>query len=108
MVITPLNKYGAKSRCREISCIADINYDCPEDLVVRYEEVPIGCRSACDVFETDEYCCKGDHNSTDTCKPSQYSKIFKQRCPQAQSFKFDNINSVFSCQTHNYLITFSQ
>ncbi|GAB4847981.1 hypothetical protein Ancab_039401 [Ancistrocladus abbreviatus] len=37
-----------------------------------------------------EYCCTGDHSAVETCASTNYSQIFKQQCPKASSYAFDD------------------
>ena len=66
----------------------------------------VGCKSACLAFDTYEYCCKGQYDSPDTCKPTSYSKMFKDACPQAYSYAYDDKSSTFTCVGANYDITY--
>ncbi|KAL7096767.1 hypothetical protein ACP275_10G100200 [Erythranthe tilingii] len=94
--------------CQTLTCAANINSDCPDAFVVRcLNGVVVGCKSACTAFNQPEYCCTGDFGSSDTCKPTNYSKLFKKQCPQAYSYAFDDRTSTFTCPTGaNYLITY--
>ncbi|KAH0876132.1 hypothetical protein HID58_073494 [Brassica napus] len=66
----------------------------------------ISCRSACDVFDTDEYCCRGVYGNPSTCRPTHYSKIFKKACPTAYSYAYDDPTSIFTCSGSDYVISF--
>ncbi|XP_022143965.1 thaumatin-like protein 1 [Momordica charantia] len=57
----------------------------------------IACKSACIAFEKPEFCCSGDHNKPETCPPTNYSTIFKNQCPQAYSYAYDDETSTFIC-----------
>ncbi|MBO8631238.1 Thaumatin pathogenesis-related protein, partial [Staphylococcus aureus] len=65
-----------------------------------------GCKSACAAFGTDEYCCKGVSNDPNKCKPTNYSMIFKNACPLAYSYAYNDGSSTFTCTGANYLLTF--
>ncbi|OWM63955.1 hypothetical protein CDL15_Pgr006181 [Punica granatum] len=86
-------------RCnRVIRCTADIIGQCPEEL-----KAPGGCNDACSVFKTDEYCC----NSSGSCGPTDYSRFFKDRCPDAYSYPRDDATSTFTCPGGtNYKVVF--
>ncbi|PIN14171.1 hypothetical protein CDL12_13201 [Handroanthus impetiginosus] len=80
-----------------ISCTADINGRCPDPL-----RAPGGCNNPCTVFKTDEYCCNSGN-----CGPTEYSKFFKQRCPDAYSYPKDDQTSTFTCPGGtNYKVVF--
>ncbi|XP_047335432.1 thaumatin-like protein 1b [Impatiens glandulifera] len=94
--------------CPSTSCPVDINTACPDELAV-YDNKggKIGCKSACLRFGTSEYCCSGDHGTPKTCPPSNYSKYFKSKCPQAYSYAYDDKSSTFTCPNGgDYSITF--
>ncbi|PSR91509.1 Thaumatin-like protein [Actinidia chinensis var. chinensis] len=80
-----------------INCIADINGQCPTEL-----RAPGGCNNPCTVFKTDQYCCdSGD------CKPTNFSRFFKDRCPDAYSYPKDDQTSTFTCPGGtNYKVVF--
>ncbi|XP_071700616.1 thaumatin-like protein 1 [Rutidosis leptorrhynchoides] len=94
--------------CASTDCSANINAKCPSDLAVKDGSGgTIGCKSACVAFNTDEYCCRGDFGTPQTCHPTDYSKLFKGLCPKAYSYAYDDGSSTFSCATGgNYVITF--
>ncbi|GLT89850.1 hypothetical protein SLE2022_078140 [Rubroshorea leprosula] len=104
--ITPQG--GSGENCTTTSCGVNINANCPSDLVITGSNGSIiGCKSACAAFNEPQYCCTGTYNSADTCKATSYSMIFKNKCPQAYSYAFDDSSSTFSCTgSTNYLITF--
>ncbi|KAK2630889.1 hypothetical protein QOZ80_UnG0721020 [Eleusine coracana subsp. coracana] len=95
------------SGCRAASCPADINRACPPELAVRSGGAVVGCRSACLAFGTDEYCCRGRFGSPATCAPSRYARLFKEQCPQAYSYAYDDGTSTFTCNAvADYQVTF--
>ncbi|KAK3126867.1 hypothetical protein QOZ80_7AG0564320 [Eleusine coracana subsp. coracana] len=96
------------TNCPAVTCAADINAACPQDLTVTAADGSrIGCKSACGAFNTDEYCCRGAYGGPGTCKPSTYSLLFKQNCPQAYSYAYDDASSTFTCPSgSNYKIVF--
>ncbi|KAF5460710.1 hypothetical protein F2P56_020560 [Juglans regia] len=82
---------------RGIRCTADINGQCPNEL-----SAPGGCNNPCTVFKTDQYCC-----NSGSCKPTNYSRFFKERCPDAYSYPKDDQTSTFTCNGGtNYKVTF--
>ncbi|KAF8412297.1 hypothetical protein HHK36_000258 [Tetracentron sinense] len=83
--------------CRGVGCLADIIEHCPAEL-----KVAGGCNDACTVFNTEEYCCNfGD------CGPTNYSKFFKDWCPDAYTYSKPDELSTFACPTGpNYRVVF--
>lgn len=113
MSLKPINgvKTPAKNSCKAISCTADVNKDCPEELQLKTSHGVVACRSACNAFNNDQYCCRGAHNVPKTCTkehwPKNYPKYFKDKCPDAYSYAYDDSSSVFTCRADRYLVTFS-
>ncbi|KAK4478683.1 hypothetical protein RD792_014177 [Penstemon davidsonii] len=105
----PLSVTPDRAGCSTISCPVDINNrGCPSELAVK-DTIGgvVGCKSACAAFNQPQYCCTGNFGSPSTCKPTNYSQIFKRQCPQAYSYAYDDASSTFTCPTGaNYLITF--
>ncbi|KAK4389152.1 Thaumatin-like protein 1b [Sesamum angolense] len=106
ILVTP--KGGSGASCVETGCVADVNGACPSELrVTSVGGEGVACKSACQAFLEDQYCCRGANNSPDTCKPTQYSQVFKSACPQAFSYAYDDANTTFSCTgVADYTITF--
>ncbi|MFS8030375.1 putative Thaumatin family [Helianthus anomalus] len=73
---------------RGILCKSDINGQCPNEL-----RAPGGCNNPCTVFKTNEYCCVSGGN----CSPTDFSRFFKTRCPDAYSYPKDDQTSTFTC-----------
>ncbi|KAH9623406.1 hypothetical protein KSS87_002918 [Heliosperma pusillum] len=94
---------GGTGGCQTTGCIADLNRRCPTEL---QSESGGACRSACEAFGNPEYCCSGDYGSPATCKPSAYSQLFKNACPRAYSYAYDDASSTFTCSGADYTITF--
>ncbi|PNT62217.1 pathogenesis-related protein 5 isoform X2 [Brachypodium distachyon] len=112
MVITPSlpsnSSGGGNGSCTVAGCDGDLRKDCPPELEVKGAGgKTVACRSACDVFGTDEYCCRGQYANPVTCQPSFYSKRFKAACPAAYSYAYDDPTSIFTCsQSPDYTIAF--
>ncbi|KAL0396141.1 UNVERIFIED_CONTAM: Thaumatin-like protein 1 [Sesamum calycinum] len=94
---------GGSGQCASTGCLEDLNQRCPAELRT---EGGGACRSACDAFNTPEYCCKGEYGSPSTCKPSMYSQLFKNACPKSYSYAYDDATSTFTCTAADYVITF--
>ncbi|XP_021754123.1 pathogenesis-related protein-like [Chenopodium quinoa] len=93
--------FKAASGCDNTpSCAANVLDSCPSDL-----KVDGGCLSACNKYNTDEYCCRNQYETN--CPPNNYSMIFKNLCPQAYSYAKDDQTSTFVCpHGTNYVVTF--
>ncbi|PIN06986.1 hypothetical protein CDL12_20455 [Handroanthus impetiginosus] len=105
LVVTPLNGRG---NCSIAGCDADLRPRCPPELSVKGGKGGrnVACRSACDVFNTDEYCCRGVFGNSATCQPTYYSKRFKEACPAAYSYAYDDPTSIFTCSGTDYVVSF--
>ncbi|KAF8008277.1 hypothetical protein BT93_K2066 [Corymbia citriodora subsp. variegata] len=107
LVAMPQGVYGS---CNATGCISDINMGCPKELQVvgggDGGDGVVACKSACEAFGLDQYCCSGEFANPTTCRPSFYSGIFKRACPRAYSYAFDDGTSTFTCKAYNYAITF--
>jgi hypothetical protein len=108
-------------KCMATGCLVDLNGACPADLKVMSTGASAGagagaaavggsamaCRSACEAFGSPEYCCSGAYGNPNTCRPSTYSQFFKNACPRAYSYAYDDSTSTFTCAAGtNYAITF--
>ena len=93
--------------CPTVGCTSDLNAICPAALQQRdaWGNV-VGCRSDCEQYNTDATCCR---SGPDAChaNPPPDAHIFKQACPQAYSYAYDDATSTFTCQNQaSYTITF--
>lgn len=86
---------------------------CPKELQVvggdgdgEGEGNVVACKSACEAFGLDQYCCAGEFANPTTCRPSFYSSIFKRACPRAYSYAYDDGTSTFTCKADDYAIIF--
>ncbi|CAN8234546.1 unnamed protein product [Cochlearia groenlandica] len=113
MLVAPQG--GSGQNCSTTGCVVDLNGSCPLELRVTArlddgegkQPSSMGCKSACEAFRTPEYCCSGAFGTPDTCKPSSYSLLFKNACPRAYSYAYDDQSSTFTCaESPNYVITF--
>ncbi|XP_016512056.1 pathogenesis-related thaumatin-like protein 3.5 [Nicotiana tabacum] len=103
IVVKPVN---GKGNCSSAGCDSDLRPNCPSELALKLNNKTIACRSACNVFDTDEYCCRGAYSSPVSCLPTNYSRIFKTACPVAYSFAFDDPTSVITCSSTDYVVSF--
>ncbi|KAJ3706256.1 hypothetical protein LUZ61_009961 [Rhynchospora tenuis] len=102
---------GGSGTCSATGCLVDLNSACPSSLKVVLDSSTEGsesvaCKSACEAFATPEYCCSGEYGNPNTCKPSSYSQFFKNACPRAYSYAYDDATSTFTCTDASYTITF--
>ncbi|TVU19003.1 hypothetical protein EJB05_35126, partial [Eragrostis curvula] len=105
VLVEPVHGQG---NCSAAGCFAggDLRDTCPPELAVKVGGRTVACRSACDVFDTDRYCCRGVYGGPATCKPTVYSSKFKDACPTAYSYAYDDPSSLFTCTNADYVITF--
>ncbi|KAL2893185.1 Thaumatin-like protein [Bienertia sinuspersici] len=108
MAVKPVHGQG---NCTVAGCDHDLRKSCPKELAVKgppnqHDGKTVACRSACDVFDTDEYCCRGRYGNPVSCHPTFYSKLFKQACPTSYSYAYDDPTSIFTCSGTDYIITF--
>ncbi|KAI3910978.1 hypothetical protein MKW92_035608 [Papaver armeniacum] len=105
MLVVPEGR--TSGNCTTTGCVVNLNEVCPNDLKVTSQDGShVGCKSACDAFGDPQYCCTGAYGNRDTCKPSSYSEFFKNACPRAYSYVYDDFAGTFTCRSANYVITF--
>lgn len=99
---------NAPGDCKSSSCPANVNAVCPAELQVKGSDGSvIACKSACLAFNQPQYCCTPPNETPEKCPPTDYSKIFKDQCPQAYSYAYDDLTGTFTCSGGpNYAITF--
>lgn len=99
---------GGSGTCGTAGCGSNLNLNCPSDLQVLAQGDVVGCKSACDAFQSAQYCCQAAYANPSTCKPTNYSELFKAACPKAYSYAFDDPTSTFTCTGADYSIIFCQ
>lgn len=105
--ITTEDSLESGESCKSPKCRVDVNKVCPVELQVKSNNEVIGCLSACSAFKQPRYCCTGEFSGPNNCEPTSYSQVFKNQCPDAYSYAYDDMNSTFSCSNGpNYFITF--
>ncbi|XP_020574775.1 thaumatin-like protein [Phalaenopsis equestris] len=93
--------------CLIQGCKRSVNDVCPEELqILDQKRDVIACKSACLAFNQDIFCCRGSYQSPEKCKPSMYSKLFKDACPSYFSYAYDTPTPLMSCSSKVYVITF--
>ncbi|XP_073058092.1 thaumatin-like protein 1b [Primulina eburnea] len=107
VLVVPHNGVG-DGNCTYTGCSADLNAACPQELKVVSSSSGdcVACRSACEAFRDSRYCCSGEYRTPETCRPSAYSEFFKNACPRAYSYAYDDRSSTFTCASSDYVITF--
>ncbi|XP_019152962.1 PREDICTED: thaumatin-like protein 1b [Ipomoea nil] len=107
MLVAPRGGSGSGGNCTNTGCMADLIGACPAALKLTSSAgQSVGCKSACEAFGEPHYCCSGAYQTPDTCKPSAYSEVFKNACPRAYSYAYDDKSSTFTCTGADYDITF--
>ena len=107
---SPSNGSPPNYWCKNVGCTQDLNSICPNDLKVNSGGRVVGCKSACERFREDRYCCRGQFNSPHSCQPSSwpfnFAAVFKTACPMAYSYAYDDASSTFFCRNTGYDIVF--
>lgn len=99
--------HRGSGKCTYAGCISDLNLNCPPSLQVKNEQgCVMACKSACFAFSTPQYCCTGSYGNPQTCRPTSFSRLFKNACPRAYSYAYDDPSSLVTCSGADYLITF--
>jgi hypothetical protein len=97
MIVRPY-RVASGDKCKPLKCSFNFNV-CPNN----FKEVAggggtiVACKSACSALRERQYCCPPP-DTQDTCKPTEYSKIFKRQCPDAFSYAYDNPTSEWACK----------
>lgn len=84
-------------KCKSVKCGFDFNV-CPESFKQYGNNGIVACNSACSATHEDQYCCPSPPYDSSSCHPSDYSRIFKNQCPDAYSYAFDDDSSTWACQ----------
>ncbi|KAM7522216.1 hypothetical protein LguiA_012118 [Lonicera macranthoides] len=97
MTVTP---HEGRGTCPVVGCRADLLPTCPERLQLRSPAGHVvGCKSACEAINTDEYCCRNHFNSPQTCKGSKFSEFFKHACPATFTYAHDSPSLTHECSS---------
>ncbi|GMT17206.1 hypothetical protein PFISCL1PPCAC_8503 [Pristionchus fissidentatus] len=51
-------------------------YVCPPELRVVKKGMIVGCKSACLAYNTDQYCCRGAHSTSQTCSSADWTRNY--------------------------------
>jgi hypothetical protein len=94
-------------KCYIGGCQKNLNSVCPDELkICNQKGEVVACKSACLAFNSDKFCCRNEYRSPEKCRPSVYSKIFKDACPYFISYPFDYPAPIVNCPSDEYVITF--
>jgi hypothetical protein len=85
-----------EGNCKPLSCNFDFNV-CPESFKQYADNRVVACNSACSATREPQYCCPTPPFTPETCSPSEYSQIFKNQCPDAYSYAYDDPTSIWVC-----------
>jgi hypothetical protein len=75
---------------------------CPTAMQVKASGRVVACKTACDAFGTDDYCCRGAWAGRDNCVPEKWpvdyaATVFKKAEPYAYSYAFDD-SATMACR----------
>lgn len=84
--------------CGTAGCTTDLNTICPNELKQYGTGGVVACKSACLAFNSDQFCCRGSYNTPQTCPYFAYARTFKNACPDAYSYAYDDQKSTFTCR----------
>ncbi|EFO86462.1 hypothetical protein CRE_18332 [Caenorhabditis remanei] len=103
-----IDPYGGSGCKRAGGCVKDINSECPSALAVKgHNGNTAACKSGCLGYNTDQECCRGAYGTPDKCHRSATAQMFKDACPTAYSYAYDDGSSTFTCQaTATYVVQF--
>jgi len=104
--------------CPVPECAVDLGPNCPAALQGPFDSTgfPVGCKSACDANlsgnpSNSPNCCSGQFDTPQTCPSSgvEFYSYFKNACPTAYAYAYDDLTSLFTCPASkgaSYTITF--
>ncbi|CAI0455786.1 unnamed protein product [Linum tenue] len=97
------------SKCSIGGCVRNLNDCCPPELQVLSRDGSgrvVACKSACTAFNNDAFCCRNEYGTPAKCRPSVYSRLFKDVCPSYYSYAFDSPPPLVKCDAKEYVVTF--
>ncbi|CAK5271650.1 unnamed protein product [Mycena citricolor] len=105
--------------CVVPECAVDLGPGCPANLIGPFDSTgfPVGCKTACYVESlagnaaNSHNCCSGAFDTPQTCPSSgvQDYSYFKDACPTAYAYAYDDLTSLFLCDSAlkpDYTVTF--
>lgn len=99
LTVTP---HEGKGQCPVVGCKANLVATCPDVLQHRVPAVHgpvVACKSGCEAFHTDEFCCRNHFNNPQTCKPTVYTNFFKHACPETFTYAHDTPSLTHQCSS---------
>lgn len=99
---------GPPGTCHAPICSTNILATCASDLQqLGDQNKVIACLSGCSRYHTDADCCQNANNSPATCPQPSQAVPFKQACPDAYSYPYDDSSSTWTCRAPTgYTVTF--
>ncbi|OXA53515.1 pathogenesis-related protein 5 [Folsomia candida] len=113
MAIQPFG-VNLDQNCKLLRCQFNFNV-CPNERNFRQFDSRgrmVACNSGCSAKREDKYCCTGPYyNNRDNCQPTEYSRLFKDQCPDSYSYAYDKKDADWACKgksagSSGYEITF--
>jgi len=96
---------GGQGNCTSAECAVPLLSVCPSQIQVTQEDKVVACDSACYKWQNPTDCCQGVFDNVN-CPPSNYSKWFKEKCPNTFTYPFDSNFSQYACKLATYTVTF--
>ncbi|KAK2993364.1 hypothetical protein RJ640_007631 [Escallonia rubra] len=106
MLAVPQGDAGAS--CSTAGCVMDLNGFCPAELQVSNGGGKVvACKGPRLALRQDRFSSTGAYVTPSSCTPTLYSRVFKDACPRAYSYAFDDVTTSFTCDGGaDYIITF--
>ena len=107
----PVTAAGDKYKCGTPRCVTDILSKCLSELQIKNSNgQTVACQNACVKYNTDNYCCQNVYIDRAKCNksvwPFDYPGYFKNMCPDAYSFPYDDATSIYACKNTGYIVQF--
>lgn len=104
---------GPYDQCQPATCPVNLVNNCPEKYREYKNGQVVSCLSACTWAnmhgitgqESDRYCCRNQYNTPHNCPGAADNQYFKNNCPKAYSFAYDDLTSTFHCNSDKYVLT---
>ncbi|XP_050377290.1 thaumatin-like protein 1b [Argentina anserina] len=114
MVVVPR---GGGRNCNSSGCLADVNGECLKELRLARDgsQETVACMTPCTAFNDPKFCCSPKVYlpiSPETCGGNIYTEFFKQICPRANTYAFNDPSTsvqnqtTYTCASANYSIVF--
>uniref|UniRef100_A0A1I7SZK4 Thaumatin-like protein n=1 Tax=Caenorhabditis tropicalis TaxID=1561998 RepID=A0A1I7SZK4_9PELO len=100
-----IEPFGPLECQRAGGCDSNPNDKCPMEFAIQKDQVTVGCKTGCLVYNNHRECCRGIFASEVACSSTIAAQIFKESCPTAISHEFDESNT-FTCNGASYVVQF--